>query len=77
MIMVFNDRGKVVMPAYVTSRIMPGIVVLHAGGKFIPDENMQVDFGASPSTLLGGDLTSLTTAAKATNLVQIQKYSRG
>jgi len=74
MIMAYNDRGKVIMPAYVTSRIMPGVVVLHAGGNFIPDADMQVDYGASPSTLLGGDLKSLTTAAKATNLVEIQKY---
>jgi anaerobic dimethyl sulfoxide reductase subunit A len=70
---VFNDRGKVIMPAYVTSRIMPGIVVLHAGGKFIPDEN-GIDHGAAPSTLLGGDYSTCTTPAKATNLVQVEKY---
>ena len=61
------------MPAYVTPRIMPGIVIIHAGGKFIPDDNLTLDFGASPSTLLGGDLESLTTPAKATSLVQIKK----
>ena len=53
---------------------MPGVVVIHAGGKFIPDEKSGVDRGASPVTLLGGDLESLTTPAKATNLVQIEKY---
>ncbi len=73
-ILVYNDQGKIVMPAYVTSRIMPGVVVIHAGGKFIPDEKTGVDTGASPATLLGGDLESLTTPAKATNLVQIEKY---
>jgi anaerobic dimethyl sulfoxide reductase subunit A len=73
MVQVFNDRGTVVMPAYITSRIMPGITVLHQGGKFIPDES-GVDSGASASTLLGGDYTSCTTPSKATNLVQIQKY---
>jgi anaerobic dimethyl sulfoxide reductase subunit A len=73
-IKVFNERGKIIMPAYVTSRIMPGIAVIHAGGKFIPDEQSGADIGAAPSSVLGGDLISLTTPAKATNLVQIEKY---
>jgi len=72
-VLVYNDRGKVVMPAYVTSRIMPGITAIHHGGKYIPDKN-GVDFGASPSTLLGGDFKSCVTPAKATNLVQIEKF---
>ena len=73
MIQVYNDRGKVVMPSYVTSRVMPGIIAIHHGGKYIPDES-GVDFGASPSTLLGGDFESCITPAKATNLVQVEKY---
>jgi anaerobic dimethyl sulfoxide reductase subunit A len=71
-VMAYNDRGKVVMPAYVTSRVMPGITVIRHGGKYIPDAS-GVDRGASPSTLLGGDFKSCTTAAKASNLVQITK----
>jgi len=73
LIQVHNDRGKVIMPAYVTSRIMPGIIAIHHGGKYLPDES-GVDFGASPSTLLGGDFESCITPAKATNLVQVEKY---
>jgi anaerobic dimethyl sulfoxide reductase subunit A len=73
MIQVYNDRGKVVMPAYVTSRLLPGIVAIHHGGKYVPDES-GVDFGASPSTLLGGDFESCVIPAKAANLVQIEKY---
>ncbi len=74
MIMVYNDRGKVVMPAYVTSRMMPGIVLIHSGGKVIHDES-GVDFGASPSTLLGGEFDGCLAPARATNLVQIEKYT--
>ncbi|MFC2019683.1 molybdopterin-dependent oxidoreductase [Chloroflexota bacterium] len=70
---VYNDRGTVVMPAYVTSRIMPGVVVIHHGGRYLPDSS-GVDFGASPSTLLGGDRSSCTTTAKASNLIQAAKY---
>jgi len=73
LIQVYNDRGKVVMPAYVTSRMMPGIVAVHHGGKYLPDKS-GIDFGASPSTLLGGDFESCITPAKATNLVQAEKY---
>jgi len=72
-IRVYNDRGRVVMPAYVTSKIMPGIVVVRHGGWFTPDES-GVDCGASPSTLLGGDFESCITPAKATNLVQVEKF---
>jgi anaerobic dimethyl sulfoxide reductase subunit A len=72
LVQVFNDQGKVVMPAYVTSRIMPGLIVIRHGGKYIPDES-GVDFGGSPSTLLGGDFESCVTPAKATNLVQVEK----
>ncbi|MFH1647570.1 MAG: molybdopterin dinucleotide binding domain-containing protein [Chloroflexota bacterium] len=76
MITVYNDRGRVVMPAYVTQRMMPGTVLIHAGGKAVLDES-GVDFGASPSTLLGGEFDSCLTAARATNLVQVEKYTGG
>lgn len=69
---VFNDRGEVLIKAYVTSRIMPGVTVIRQGAWYEPDEN-GVDRGPSPSTLLGGDYESCTTAPKATNLVQIEK----
>jgi hypothetical protein len=62
-----------VMPAYVTSRIMPGIIAIHHGGKYVPDER-GIDFGASPSTTLGGDFESCITPAKAATLVQVEKY---
>jgi anaerobic dimethyl sulfoxide reductase subunit A len=74
MVTVYNDRGRIVMPAYVTSRIMPGIIAIHHGGKYDPDER-GVDFGASPSTTLGGDFESCATPAKAATLVQVEKYA--
>jgi anaerobic dimethyl sulfoxide reductase subunit A len=72
-VLVHNERGKVVMPAYVTGRIMPGIIVIRHGGKYLPDEN-GVDFGAAPATLLGGDFESSIVPAKTTTLVQVKKY---
>jgi anaerobic dimethyl sulfoxide reductase subunit A len=74
MIQVYNDRGKIIMPAYVTSRMMPGLALIHAGAKVILDET-GVDRGASPSTLMGGDFESCLAPARATTLVQIEKYT--
>ena len=73
LVKVHNDQGTVVMPVYVTTRLMPGLIVIHHGGKFLPDES-GVDFGGSPSTLLGGDVKSCITPAKAASLVQVEKY---
>ena len=73
MVTVYNDRGKVVMPAYVTARIMPGIIAMRSGGWYIPDES-GVDFGASASSLLGGDYESCIAPAKATNVAQVEKF---
>ncbi len=73
MVVVFNDRGKVLMPAYVTRRMMPGTILIHSGGKVIHDES-GTDVGASPSTLLGGEFQSCLAPARATNLVEVEKY---
>jgi anaerobic dimethyl sulfoxide reductase subunit A len=75
LVTVYNDRGRIVMPAYVTSRIMPGVVAIHHGGKYIPDEAGN-DRGASPSTTLGGDFESCITPAKASTLVQVERYQQ-
>jgi anaerobic dimethyl sulfoxide reductase subunit A len=72
LVSVFNDQGEARIRAYVTSRIMPGVTVIRQGAWYEPNET-GVDCGPSPSTLLGGDRKSCTTAPKATNLVQIEK----
>jgi hypothetical protein len=51
---------------------MPGVTLIRQGAGYEPRED-GVDWGPSPSTLLGGDEKSCTTAPKATNLVQIEK----
>jgi len=47
---VFNDRGRVVVPAYVTERLMPGVAVLHEGAWMDLDEN-GVDRSGNPDFL--------------------------
>ncbi len=47
---VWNDRGKVVVPVYVTERCMPGVAVLHEGAWMDLDEN-GVDRSGNPDFL--------------------------
>lgn len=69
---VFNDRGKMIIVARVTERIMPGVVDIPQGAWYDPDER-QVDRGACANTLTkdepspGGNYTSNTC------LVQVKK----
>ncbi len=67
-----NDKGKAVMTAYVTSRVMPGLVVVHHGGWYQPD-GQGVDWGATPNVFLT-DNESPVTAPLVTNLVQVARY---
>jgi anaerobic dimethyl sulfoxide reductase subunit A len=71
-VVAYNDRGRVIMPAYVTPRLMPGLALIHSGGKNMLGED-GIDYGAAPSTLLGGDFESCHAPARATNLIQIEK----
>ncbi len=47
---VWNDRGKIVLPAYVTERCMPGVLVVHEGVWMDIDEN-GVDRAGNPDFL--------------------------
>jgi len=72
---VSNDKGVAVIPAYVTSRVLPGVTVIHHGGWYEPDAD-GVDRGCTPNVFLG-DPESPVTAPHVTNLVQIEKYDNG
>ena len=50
MVKIFNDRGKMIIPAGVTERIMPGVVEIPQGAWYNPDEN-GVDRGGCPNIL--------------------------
>ena len=47
---VFNDRGRVRIPARVTERIMPGVVEIKQGAWYAPDEN-GIDRGGCANVL--------------------------
>ncbi|MDE3074295.1 MAG: molybdopterin-dependent oxidoreductase, partial [Chloroflexota bacterium] len=73
LVRVSNDKGTAVIPAYVTSRVLPGVTVIHHGGWYEPDEN-GVDWGCTPNVFLG-DPESPVTAPHVTTLVEIEKHA--
>lgn len=70
---VFNDKGVAVVPTYVTSRILPGMIVIHHGGNYEPDKE-GVDWGCTPN-LFFTDPESPVTAPHVSNLVQIERFN--
>jgi anaerobic dimethyl sulfoxide reductase subunit A len=68
----WNDRGKVVMPAYVTERCMPGVVVLHEGSWMDLDEN-GVDRSGNPDFLTDDNPSPAGAFAYNTILCNVQK----
>ncbi len=58
---IFNDRGRVRLPALVTERIVPGVAAMSQGGWFTPDEN---------GTDLRGSINVLTGTAHPTPLAK-------
>jgi anaerobic selenocysteine-containing dehydrogenase len=69
---IFNDKGVAVIPAYVTARLLPGLVVIHHGGWYEPDDK-GVDRGCTPNVFLS-DSKSPVTAPSVTNLVEVERY---
>jgi anaerobic dimethyl sulfoxide reductase subunit A len=69
---VFNNRGKVIIPARVTERIMPGVVDLPQGAWYEPDE-LGIDRGGCANVLTRDMRSPGGAACYHTGLVQVQK----
>lgn len=69
---VFNDRGRVAITAWVTERIIPGVVSIFEGAWYNPDEN-GVDQGACANTLTRDAYSGGGAAVMNTSLVEIEK----
>jgi anaerobic dimethyl sulfoxide reductase subunit A len=69
---VWNDRGKIVLPAYVTERCMPGVVVVHEGVWMDFDEN-GVDRAGNPDFLTLDNPSPSGAFAYNTLLVDFKK----
>ena len=69
---VWNDRGRVVVPVYVTERCMPGVAVLYEGAWLDLDEN-GVDRGGNPDFLTLDEPSPAGAFAYNTVLANIKK----
>jgi anaerobic dimethyl sulfoxide reductase subunit A len=75
-VIVFNDRGKVVVSAKVTQRIMPGVVDLPEGAWFDFDEQ-GIDHGGCANVLTKDAFSPGGAVTLHTSLVQVQKFGEG
>jgi anaerobic selenocysteine-containing dehydrogenase len=64
-ICVYNDRGKVLGGAYVTERIMPGVVYMDHGARYDPIVPGELDRGGAINTITPHN----TTSKNATGMV--------
>ncbi len=70
---VFNDRGRIKQPVYVTPRIAPGVISVPQGAWVETDEN-GVDVGGNVNTLTSWHPTPFSKGtAQHTTLVQVEK----
>lgn len=76
MVRVFNDRGRMIIAARVTERIMPGVVEISEGAKYDPDVN-GIDQGGCPNVLTKDIPSPGGGFCGNTALVQVEKAQRG
>jgi anaerobic dimethyl sulfoxide reductase subunit A len=73
---VFNDNGRMRIPAIVTERIMPGVVNVSQGAWYDPDED-GVDRGGCANTLTHSDRSPGGAVSMNSTLVQVERFQEG
>ena len=68
----FNDRGKIAIKAWVTKRIVPGVVSIYEGAWYNPDEE-GIDRGGCANTLTKDEYSPSGAATLKTALVEVSK----
>jgi anaerobic selenocysteine-containing dehydrogenase len=74
-ISIYNDRGTVLAGAYITERIMPGVVYIDHGAKWDPIALGEIDRGGAINTIVPRNTTSKNAVGHAVSgfLVQVEK----
>ncbi len=71
---VWNDRGALRLPAYVTNRITPGVISVPQGAWYRPETPGGIDVGGSTNVLTSHFPTAYAKAnGQHSNLVEIRK----
>jgi anaerobic dimethyl sulfoxide reductase subunit A len=81
---IYNDIGEMILPAYVTSKVVPGTVCVFHGGWYRPNEDKTdvmpdgVDVGGSPNMLIHSEDVPdrIIGVFPCQALVQIEKSDR-
>ena len=76
---VFNERGGVLGGAYVTERIMPGVIYQDHGARYDPIIPGKLDRGGANNTICPNKVTSRNAAGEVTSgfLVQVELIDVG
>ena len=72
---LFNDTGAVLRQASVTNAIMPGVLSLPHGAWIDMDEELQVDRGGNPNTLIPSETSGSGVNGYNTTLVSVEKWT--
>ncbi len=72
---IYNDRGIVLGGAYITERIMPGVVYIDHGAKWDPIVPGEIDRGGAINTIVPRNTTSKNAVGHAVSgfLAEVQK----
>jgi anaerobic dimethyl sulfoxide reductase subunit A len=72
LVRVFNERGKLLIPAKITERIMPGVVDIPQGAWFDPDSD-GIDRGGCANVLTSNKVSPGGSVPYNTALVEVMK----
>ena len=73
---VFNDSGRMRVPAVITERIMPGVVNVSQGAWYDPDKE-GVDLGGCANVLTKSDRSPGGAVSMNSTLVQVERQQEG
>jgi anaerobic dimethyl sulfoxide reductase subunit A len=82
MVKVYNDVGEMILPAYVTSKAMPGTVCVFHGSWYVPGKTKTrlmpdgIDLGGAPNLLIHNEDVPFTVIGtfQCKGLVQVEKW---
>ena len=74
-VLVKSRHGKVLRPAYVTDRVMPGVVILAEGAWVEMDEDLGVDKAGTSNVLNGAHLTGQGEEPWESCNAQVEKWT--
>ena len=72
---IFNDRGRIRIPARVTERIMPGVTCVYQGAWYNPDKN-GIDLGGCANTLTKDEHSPGGAFSHNSALVQVELFKK-